>query len=58
MGLPYTKNLAEAAGHYTRPTVVLNTLTFLLWTASWQSWQAFSMPAANSKAMAIHSSTD
>ena len=33
------KNSAEAVGHYTRPTVVLLTLTFLLWSISWQSWQ-------------------
>jgi surface polysaccharide O-acyltransferase-like enzyme len=31
------KNSAEAVGHYARPTVVLLTLTFLLWSISWQS---------------------
>ncbi|GBO56775.1 hypothetical protein APA_5110 [Pseudanabaena sp. lw0831] len=30
------KNSAEAVGHYARPTVVLLTLTFLLWSMSWQ----------------------
>ncbi len=30
------KNSAEAVGHYTRPTVVVLTLTFLLWSISWQ----------------------
>lgn len=30
------KNSAEAVGHYTRPTVILITLTFLLWAISWQ----------------------
>ena len=30
------KNSAEAVGHYTRPTVILLTLTFLLWSLSWQ----------------------
>jgi surface polysaccharide O-acyltransferase-like enzyme len=29
------KNSAEAVGHYARPTVVLLTLTFLLWSMSW-----------------------
>jgi surface polysaccharide O-acyltransferase-like enzyme len=29
-------NAAEAVGHYTRPTVVLMTLIFLLWSMSWQ----------------------
>jgi hypothetical protein len=29
------KNSAEAVGHYARPTVVLLTLTFLLWSISW-----------------------
>jgi surface polysaccharide O-acyltransferase-like enzyme len=40
------KNSAEAVGHYTRPTVILMTLTFLLWAISWQSWQpkSFSSP--------------
>ncbi|MCL1494391.1 MAG: acyltransferase [Pseudanabaena sp. Salubria-1] len=33
------KNSAEAVGHYARPTVVCLTLTFLLWSMSWQSWQ-------------------
>ena len=33
------KNSAEAVGHYARPTVVLLTLTFLLWSVSWQNWQ-------------------
>ena len=33
------KSSAEAVGHYTRPTVVLLTLTFLVWAISWQSWQ-------------------
>ncbi len=33
------KNSAEAVGHYARPTVVLLTLTFLLWSMSWSmSW--------------------
>lgn len=31
------KNSAEAVGHYARPTVVLLTLTFLLWSMSWQN---------------------
>ena len=30
------KNSAEAVGHYARPTVVLLTWTFLLWSMSWQ----------------------
>jgi len=30
------KNSAEAVGHYTRPTIILITLTFLLWSISWQ----------------------
>lgn len=30
------KNSAEAVGHYTRPTVIILTLTFLLWSLSWQ----------------------
>ncbi len=30
------KKSAEAVGHYTRPTIVLITLTFLLWSISWQ----------------------
>lgn len=40
------KNSAEAVGHYTRPTVFLLTITFLLWSISWQNWQAkfFSLP--------------
>jgi surface polysaccharide O-acyltransferase-like enzyme len=38
------KNSAEAVGHYTRPTVVLLTLTFLLWSISWQSWKIKSFP--------------
>ncbi len=29
-------NAAEAVGHYTRPTVVLMTFIFLLWSISWQ----------------------
>jgi surface polysaccharide O-acyltransferase-like enzyme len=29
------KNSAEAVGHYARPTVVLLTFTFLLWSMSW-----------------------
>jgi len=29
-------NAAEDVGHYTRPTVVLMTLIFLLWSMSWQ----------------------
>ncbi len=35
-GMAILKNSAEAVGHYTRPTVVLLTLTFLLWSISWQ----------------------
>jgi len=31
------KNSAEAVGHYNRPTVVLITLSFLLWSISWQN---------------------
>lgn len=31
------KNSAESVGHYARPTVVLLTLTFLLWSMSWQN---------------------
>ncbi|PZO37411.1 MAG: hypothetical protein DCF19_18945 [Pseudanabaena frigida] len=38
------KNSAEAIGHYTRPTVVLMTLSFLLWSISWKSWQSRSFP--------------
>jgi surface polysaccharide O-acyltransferase-like enzyme len=34
------RNSAEAVGHYARPTVVLLTFTFLLWSMSWQSWQS------------------
>lgn len=30
------KNSAEAVGHYTRPTIVLISLTFLLWSISWR----------------------
>ncbi|MFM7886082.1 MAG: acyltransferase family protein [Pseudanabaena sp.] len=30
------KNSAEAVGHYTRPTIILITLTFLLWSISWR----------------------
>ncbi len=30
------KNSAEVVGHYTRPTIILITLTFLLWAISWQ----------------------
>ena len=30
------KNSAEAVGHYTRPTVVLMSLSLLLWVISWQ----------------------
>lgn len=33
------KNSAEAVGHYARPTVVLLTLTFLLWSVSWLNLQ-------------------
>lgn len=29
-------NSAEAIGHYTRPTVVLMSLSFLIWSISWQ----------------------
>ncbi|NUN65214.1 acyltransferase [Pseudanabaena biceps] len=32
-------NSAEAIGHYTRPSVFLMSLTFLLWSISWQTWQ-------------------
>ncbi len=39
------KNSAEAIGHYARPTVVLLTLTFLLWSMSW-SKQPFGLPQA------------
>jgi len=35
-GTAILKNSAEAVGHYTRPTIILVTLTFLLWTISWQ----------------------
>ena len=38
-GTAIFKNSAEAVGHYTRPTVVLLTLTFLLWVISWQNWR-------------------
>jgi len=31
------KNSAESVGHYNRPTVVLITLSFLLWSISWQN---------------------
>jgi surface polysaccharide O-acyltransferase-like enzyme len=31
------KSSAEAVGHYTRPSVVILTLTFLLWSISWQN---------------------
>jgi surface polysaccharide O-acyltransferase-like enzyme len=31
------KNSAEAVGHYTRPTVLLMSLSFLLWSISWQN---------------------
>ena len=48
-GTALYKNSAEAVGHYTRPTVVLMTLTFLLWTFSWQSWQASSIPTSVQK---------
>lgn len=34
------KSSAEAVGHYSRPTVVLMTLSFLLWSISWQNSQA------------------
>jgi surface polysaccharide O-acyltransferase-like enzyme len=42
------KNSAEAVGHYARPTVVLLTLTFLLWSMSWSKSlkQPFSLPQA------------
>jgi surface polysaccharide O-acyltransferase-like enzyme len=33
------KNSAEAVGHYNRPTVVLMTLSFLLWSISWQKFK-------------------
>jgi surface polysaccharide O-acyltransferase-like enzyme len=40
------KNSAEAVGHYARPTVVLLTLTFLLWSMSWSKRlrQTFRLP--------------
>lgn len=40
------KNSAEAVGHYARPTVVLLTLTFLLWSMSWSKnlRQPFGLP--------------
>ena len=40
------KNSAEAVGHYARPTVVLLTLTFLLWSISWSKRlkQSFGLP--------------
>jgi surface polysaccharide O-acyltransferase-like enzyme len=46
------KNSGDAAGHYTRPTVVLLSLTFLLWSISWQNWQnwqtnTFAQPLPN-----------
>jgi surface polysaccharide O-acyltransferase-like enzyme len=31
------KNSAEAVGHYTRPTVLFLTFSFLLWSISWQN---------------------
>jgi probable poly-beta-1,6-N-acetyl-D-glucosamine export protein len=34
---------AVLAGHFYRPTVVLLTLTFLLWTISWEGWLADSL---------------
>ena len=43
------KSSAEAVGHYNRPTVVLITLSFLLWSISWQnskpkiSWLRFAL---------------
>jgi surface polysaccharide O-acyltransferase-like enzyme len=42
------KNSAEAVGHYARPTVVLLTFTFLLWSMSWSKRlkQPFSLPQA------------
>ncbi len=43
------KNSAEAVGHYTRPTVVLLTLAFLLWSISWQSRQAKSFSTSTHK---------
>ncbi len=42
--LAISKNLVEAIGHYTRPSVVLMSLSFLLWAISWQSWQIKSFP--------------
>lgn len=39
------KKSAEAAGHYARPTVVLLTLMFLLWSISWKNWQVKSFPS-------------
>lgn len=33
------KNSAESVGHYTRPSVVLMTLIFLLWSISWRHCQ-------------------
>ncbi|TYQ30635.1 acyltransferase [Pseudanabaena sp. UWO310] len=38
-GSAILKNSAEAVGHYTRPTVVFLTLTFLLWSISWRNWE-------------------
>ena len=42
--LAISKNSAEAIGHYTRPSVVLMSLSLLLWAISWQSWQIKSLP--------------
>lgn len=42
------KNSAVSVGHYARPTVVLLTLTFLLWSMSWSKSlkQPFGLPQA------------
>jgi surface polysaccharide O-acyltransferase-like enzyme len=48
-GMAILKNSAETVGHYTRPTVVLLTLAFLLWSISWQSWQAKSFSTSIQK---------
>ena len=36
--------LAEPAGHYGRPTVVILSLIFLLWAMSWQTWKQIGSP--------------
>ncbi|PZU98455.1 MAG: hypothetical protein DCE90_04915 [Pseudanabaena sp.] len=39
-----SKNAAEAVGHYTRPSVFVMSLMFLLWSISWQTWQEQDFP--------------